>query len=146
MDYNQLVRSFVRSFVRSLILTHSLPPFIIGSFRNYCTLSTAKNKLKNTANNSLTGSIPDELGILALHNLTSVYLAGNSAMVWDDYILAQLSGVLYRECDIVGCRLREDIVNDPGVCEAFEQNQKMMTIDDCGRFQQSCFAACEWVR
>jgi len=118
---------------------------LTGSIPSEIGTMTALTSL-NLSNNSLTGSIPDELGILALHNLTSVYLAGNSAMVWDDYILAQLSGVLYRECDIVGCRLREDIVNNPGVCEAFEQNQKMMTIDDCGRFQQSCFAACEWVR
>jgi len=119
---------------------------LTGSIPSEIGTMTALTSL-NLSNNSLSGSIPVELGRLArFYNLTSVYLAGNSAMVWDDYILAQLSGVLYRECDIVGCRLREDIVNNPGVCEAFEQNQKMMTIDDCGRFRQSCFAACVWVR
>jgi hypothetical protein len=123
MVYNQLVHS----------LTHSLPLFV-----RFGTNHREKNNIKNPANNSLTGSIPKELGRLArFHNLTSLYLAGNDVLVEGD-VLAQLSGVLYRECEISGCRPRDDTEN-PGACEAFEQNQKM-TIDNCGRFRESCFA------
>ena len=113
-------------------------------------------------NNSLTGSIPSELGNLVALNLTHIFVADN-ALTGD--VPSDLRDIVYMNCIICarprdvrgrgrGLELLDSSTTSNGqekksaasavnrcidLMTRFDQNLHMMTVDDCDELKEKCF-------
>jgi len=98
----------------------------------------------NLSNNSLTGPIPTELTRLAAsHNLKRIYAGYNNNMAIDDYLSGELRDIVHTNCVICSSQRQQQPMVNASLCPEFlvkfNENRRMLTIDDCEVFNAHCF-------